>query len=101
VGEGGWLSVLDLAHQLDVLDLLRRINLEHGRTVVMVLHDLELAGRYADHVIAMHDGRIVVEGSPAEVVTEQTLGLVFGVDALVVDDPLTGTPLVIPRPRAR
>jgi iron complex transport system ATP-binding protein len=93
-------TFLDLAFQLDVLELLRTINLEHGRTVVMVLHDLELAGRYAHHVIAMQDGRIVGQGTPAEVVTEQTLATVFGVDALVVDDPLTGTPLVIPRPRA-
>ncbi len=90
-------SFLDLAHQLDVLDLLRDINHQHGRTVVMVLHDLELSARYADHIIVMQEGQLVVEGSPAEVVTEQTVAQVFGVRALVMDDPLTGTPLVIPR----
>ncbi|MEJ2864431.1 ABC transporter ATP-binding protein [Actinomycetospora flava] len=92
-------SFLDLAHQLDVLEVLRAINADDGRTVVMVLHDLELAARYAHHVIAMHDGRIVAEGAPGEVVTEEIVAAVFGVDALVIEDPLTGTPLVLPRPR--
>jgi iron complex transport system ATP-binding protein len=92
-------SFLDLAHQLDVLEVLAGINADDGRTVVMVLHDLELAARYAHHVIAVHDGRIVAEGRPAEVVTEDVVAAVFGVDALVIEDPLTGTPLVLPRPR--
>ncbi|ANY09368.1 ABC transporter ATP-binding protein [Pseudonocardia sp. HH130630-07] len=92
-------TFLDLAHQLDVLDLLRRVNRERGRTVVMVLHDLELAARYADHLVALREGRIVAEGPPAEVVTEELVRSVFGVDALVLPDPLTGTPLVLPRPR--
>ena len=94
-------TFLDLAHQLEVLELLRTVNTEHGRTVLMVLHDLELAGRYAHHLIAMHDGRIVAQGSPAEVVTEKLVAEVFGVDAVVAADPLTATPLVLPRPRLR
>jgi iron complex transport system ATP-binding protein len=94
-------TFLDLAHQLDVLDLLRAVNVERGRTVVMVLHDLELAARYADHLIAMRAGRIVAEGAPGDVVTEDLVGSVFDVDAAVVPDPLTGTPLVLPRPGAR
>ncbi|MBW0105198.1 ABC transporter ATP-binding protein [Pseudonocardia sp. KRD291] len=93
-------TFLDLAHQLDVLELLRTVNAGRGRTVVMVLHDLELAGRYAHHLIAMREGRIVAEGGPSEVVTEEMVSSVFGVDALVRPDPLTGTPLVLPRPRA-
>lgn len=92
-------TFLDLAHQLDVLELLRNVNAERHRTVVMVLHDLELAGRYAHHLIAMRDGRIVAEGPPSDVVTEDLVSSVFGVDALVTADPLTGTPLVLPRPR--
>ncbi|MEV1292350.1 ABC transporter ATP-binding protein [Pseudonocardia sp. NPDC049635] len=92
-------TFLDLAHQLDVLELLRAVNDEQGRTVVMVLHDLELAARYAHHLIAMSGGRIVAEGAPSEVVTEELVSSVFGVDALVTSDPLTGTPLVLPRPR--
>ena len=91
-------TFLDLAHQLDVLDLLRTVNTEQRRTIVMVLHDLELAARYADHLIAMRDGRIVAEGAPSAVVTEELVASVFGVDALVTPDPLTGTPLVLPRP---
>ncbi|MBN9794285.1 cobalamin/Fe(3+)-siderophore ABC transporter ATP-binding protein [Pseudonocardia sp. TMWB2A] len=94
-------TFLDLAHQLDVLDLLRVVNAEQGRTVVMVLHDLELAARYADHLIAVRDGRIVAEGVPSAVVTEELVSSVFGVDALVMPDPLTGTPLVLPRPGGR
>lgn len=94
-------TFLDLAHQLDVLDLLRTVNAEQRRTIVMVLHDLELAARYADHLIAMRDGRIVADGAPSAVVTEELVSSVFGVDALVTPDPLTGTPLVLPRPGAR
>ncbi|MEQ3550314.1 ABC transporter ATP-binding protein [Pseudonocardia nematodicida] len=94
-------TFLDLAHQLDVLELLRGINADDGRTVVMVLHDLELAARYAHHLIAMSGGRIVAEGDPCSVVTEELVSTVFGVDALVTADPLTGTPLVLPRPRPR
>ena len=94
-------TFLDLAHQLDVLDLLRAVNAEQRRTIVMVLHDLELAARYADHLIAMRDGRIVAEGAPSAVVTEELVSSVFGVDALVTPDPLTGTPLVLPRPGTR
>ncbi|MEU3271271.1 ABC transporter ATP-binding protein [Saccharomonospora sp. NPDC006951] len=94
-------TFLDLAHQLDVLELLRTINNEHGRTIVMVLHDLELAARYAHHLIAMLDGRIVAEGTPGDVLTEDLVASVFAVDALVMADPLTGTPLVLPRPQHR
>jgi iron complex transport system ATP-binding protein len=92
-------SFLDLAHQLDVLDVLDAVNIEQSRTIVMVLHDLELAARYAHHVIALREGRIVAEGPPTEIVTEELVAEVFGVDALVIEDPLTGTPLVLPRPR--
>ncbi|MBC3193438.1 ABC transporter ATP-binding protein [Pseudonocardia sp. C8] len=92
-------TFLDLAHQLDVLELLRRLNAEQGRTIVLVLHDLELAARYAHHLIAMRDGRVAAAGPPADVVVEDTVRRVFGVDALITPDPLTGTPLVLPRPR--
>jgi iron complex transport system ATP-binding protein len=89
-------TFLDLAHQIDVLDLVQRLHREFDRTVVMVLHDLNLAARYADRLVAMKDGRIVVEGSPADVLTEANLLDVFGLDARVVSDPVTDTPLVIP-----
>lgn len=89
-------TFLDLAHQIDVLDLVVDLNREEGRTVVMVLHDLNQACRYADHVIAMRDGAIVAEGAPAEVVTASLVTEVFDLTCRVTTDPVSGTPLVIP-----
>lgn len=89
-------TFLDLRHQIEVLSLVRRLNRDLGRTVVMVLHDIGLACRYADHLVAMRDGRIVALGAPAEVVTPATIREVFGLEARVIADPETGTPLVIP-----
>jgi iron complex transport system ATP-binding protein len=95
-------TFLDLAHQIEVLDLLAELNDCDGRTIVLVLHDLNLACRYADHLVAMKDGQIVAEGAPGSVVTRDLLAAVFGLDAEVVADPVTGTPLVVPIPaRAR
>ena len=87
---------LDLAHQVDVLDLIARLHAEAGRTVVMVLHDLNLAARYAERLVAMRDGRIVAHGAPADVLTEELVREVFDLDARVVPDPVAGTPLVVP-----
>ncbi|WP_344604479.1 ABC transporter ATP-binding protein [Sporichthya brevicatena] len=89
-------TFLDLAHQVDVLDLVERLNREAGRTVLMVLHDLNLAARYSDHLIAMKAGRIVAAGPPREVLTEQLLAEVFGLEARVIPDPVSGSPLVVP-----
>ncbi|MFF9314761.1 ABC transporter ATP-binding protein [Streptomyces sp. NPDC014748] len=89
-------TYLDLAHQIDVLDLITDLNRREGRTVVMVLHDLNQACRYADHVIAMKAGRIVAQGAPAEVVTEATVADVFDLRCRITPDPVSGTPLVIP-----
>ncbi|MGZ6733639.1 MAG: ABC transporter ATP-binding protein [Nocardioides sp.] len=90
-------TYLDLAHQIEVLDLLARLNAERGTTIAMVLHDLNLAARYADHLVALLAGRMVAAGTPAEVVTEETVEAVFGLPCMVVADPVTGTPLVVPR----
>jgi iron complex transport system ATP-binding protein len=92
-------TYLDLAHQLEVLDLLDELNEREGRTIVLVLHDLNQASRYADHLVAMRDGHIRVVGRPIDVVTEAMVSEVFGVDCRVMADPMTGTPLVIPRHR--
>ncbi|MGH3818067.1 MAG: ABC transporter ATP-binding protein [Pseudonocardiaceae bacterium] len=89
-------TFLDLAHQVDVLDLVERLHTEAGRTVVMVLHDLNLAARYAQRLVAMRDGRIVVEGPVDQVLTEAMLREVFELDAKIVTDPVSGTPLVVP-----
>lgn len=89
-------TFLDIAHQVEVLDLVRRLNHEQGRTVVIVLHDLNQAARYADHLVAMKSGRIVAEGHPSEVVTAELVREVFGLESVVVPDPVTGSPLVVP-----
>ncbi len=89
-------TYLDVAHQIDVLDLLRDLNRTHGTTVVMVLHDLNLAARYADHVVAMRDGRLVASGAPADLVDEEFVARVFGLGSRVIADPVTGSPLVVP-----
>jgi iron complex transport system ATP-binding protein len=89
-------TYLDLAHQVEVLDLVTDLNRQRGTTVAIVLHDLNLAARYADHVIAMKGGRIVAEGTSTAVVTADLVREVFGLDSRVFPDPVTGTPLIIP-----
>jgi iron complex transport system ATP-binding protein len=89
-------TYLDMAHQIDVLDLVTDLNRSEGRTIVMVLHDLNQACRYADHMVAMKSGRIVAEGDPADVVTAATVEEVFDLRCQVTTDPVSGTPLVIP-----
>ncbi|MFI0448919.1 ABC transporter ATP-binding protein [Actinomadura sp. 6N118] len=89
-------TYLDLAHQVEVLELIQRLHADDGRTIVMVLHDLNLAARYARRLVAMRDGAVVTQGTPAEVLTEAMLEEVFGLPARVIEDPVTGAPLVIP-----
>ena len=89
-------TYLDMAHQIDVLDLITDLNHREGRTIVMVLHDLNQACRYADHVVAMKSGRIVAEGKPEEVITAEAVEDVFDLRCQVTTDPVSGTPLVIP-----
>jgi iron complex transport system ATP-binding protein len=92
-------TFLDLAHQLDVLELVRQLNREQGRTVVMVLHDLAQACRSADHLVALRDGEVVVSGPPAEVVDRDMVREVFGVDCQILPDPTGGGPVVVPTAR--
>ncbi len=89
-------TYLDLAHQVEVLELVCRLNQERSRTVAMVLHDLNLAARYSDLVVVMHAGRIVTQGPPADVFTAQMLSDVFGLQAEILCDPRTGLPIVVP-----
>ncbi|EHR52786.1 ABC-type cobalamin/Fe3+-siderophore transport system, ATPase component [Saccharomonospora marina XMU15] len=93
-------TFLDIAHQIDVLELVRRLNRDHGRTVVMVLHDLNQASRYADHLVALRAGAVVATGAPVDVVTEELVTTVFDVRARIVPDPVAGSPLVVPVGRA-
>ncbi|WP_029150015.1 ABC transporter ATP-binding protein [Microbacterium indicum] len=92
-------TYLDLAHQVEVLDLLTDLNRSRGTTIAMVLHDINLAARYADHLFALKHGRLVASGAPGEVVTPELVADVFGLDASVIADPVSGTPLVLPRGR--
>lgn len=94
-------TYLDIAHQIEILDLCARLHEEQGRTLVAVLHDLNHAARYATHLIAMRDGRVVAAGPPGEVVTAELVAEVFGLPCRVIDDPETGTPLVVPSARRR
>ncbi|MFF1376524.1 ABC transporter ATP-binding protein [Streptomyces sp. NPDC058308] len=94
-------TYLDISHQVEVLDLVRQLAAathdgERGRTVVVVLHDLNQAARYADHLVAMKAGAVVAEGAPAQIVTEDLVREVFGLECVVVPDPVTGSPLVVP-----
>ncbi|GHC83327.1 iron-enterobactin transporter ATP-binding protein [Nocardiopsis terrae] len=89
-------TFLDLVHQVDVLDLVQELHRQGGRTIVMVLHDLNLAARYADTVITMREGRVVASGSPAEVLTPELLRKAFDLEAVVTEDPVTGGPLIVP-----
>ncbi|MFC8047577.1 ABC transporter ATP-binding protein [Nocardia sp. NPDC057353] len=89
-------TYLDLAHSLEVLDLVDRLHADYGRTVVMVLHDLNLAIRYSDRLVVMAAGRIVAQGAPAEIVTPELLREVFRLEATVLDDPMSGRPLIVP-----
>ncbi|WP_415856931.1 ABC transporter ATP-binding protein, partial [Sinomonas sp. G460-2] len=94
-------TFLDLAHQVEVLDLIRDLNATRKVTVAAVLHDLNLAARYADHVVALKDGAIAAQGAPGEVFTEELVATVFGLESRVVRDPVSGTPLIVPVGRHR
>lgn len=89
-------TFLDLAHQIEVLDLLYELNQTQGRTIVMVLHDLNQACRYADYLVAIKDGRIFTAGEPKQVMTEEMVQEVFGLECRVVADPVVGTPMCVP-----
>ncbi|WP_280452588.1 ABC transporter ATP-binding protein [Nocardia cyriacigeorgica] len=89
-------TYLDLAHSLEVLDLVDRLHDELGRTVVMVLHDLNLAIRYSDQLIVMRDGRIIAKGAPADIIDAELLRDVFGLEATVLEDPMSGRPMIVP-----
>jgi iron complex transport system ATP-binding protein len=94
-------TFLDIAHQIELLELFAELNLEQGRTIVAVLHDLNHACRFADRIVAMRAGSIVAQGHPSEVVTAALVEQIYGLECQVIDDPETGTPLVIPRASSR
>ena len=89
-------SFLDVAHQMDVLTLVRHLNTAYGKTIVMVIHEINEAARFADYLLAMRHGTLLYEGTPAEVFTKEMLADVFGIDAELLRDPRTGRPYCIP-----
>jgi len=94
-------TYLDLAFQVDVLELVAELNERNGTTVAMVLHDLNQACRYADHLVAMRAGAVVAAGPPAEVVTAELVREVFGLECRIISCPVAGTPIVVPEGRSR
>ncbi|MFH0475600.1 iron-enterobactin ABC transporter ATP-binding protein [Kluyvera ascorbata] len=87
---------LDISHQIDLLELLSELNRERGFTLAAVLHDLNQACRYATHLIALRDGKIVAEGAPKEIVTPALIEAIYGLRCVIIDDPVANTPLVVP-----
>lgn len=94
-------TYLDLSHCIEVLNLVHELNVTHGKTVAMVLHDLNLAARYSHHLVLMKQGKILAEGRPEDIITEARLAHAFGLQAEVVEDPCTGGPMIVPAAPAR
>lgn len=93
-------TYLDIAHQIELLELLAELN-RQGRTIVAVLHELNQACRYGTHLVAMKDGEVIASGAPGDVFTEELVARVFGLEALIIPDPVTGTPMLVPKGLAR
>ncbi len=92
-------TFLDITYQVEILDLLTDLNQKRQTTIVMVLHDINLSARYADHIIALHKGRLVSEGTPSQVITEGLIKQIFGLECSVIQDPLSHSPFIIPKGR--
>ena len=94
-------TYLGIAYQIEILDLVSELNRRRGTTVVMVLHDINLSSRYADHMFALRKGELYLEGAPDEVVTAQTMRDVFDLECEIIFDPVSGSPFVVPKGRCR
>lgn len=92
-------TFLDITYQVEILDLLTDLNRKKGTTIVMVLHDINLSARYADYIFALSQGKLLAEGKPAEVITSSLVKDIFGLDCTVIPDPVSGSPMVIPKGR--
>ncbi len=92
-------TFLDITHQIEILDLLTDLNRKKGTTIVMVLHDINLSARYADYIFAVQKGKLIARGTPEEVITEDLVRRVFELDSLVVKDPVSGSPFIVPKGR--
>lgn len=92
-------TFLDISYQIEILDLLTDLNRRRQTTIVMVLHDINLSARYGDHLFAMENGSLIAQGTPKEIVTSSLIKKIYGLDCMVIDDPVSGTPLIIPKGR--
>ncbi|WP_099204634.1 ABC transporter ATP-binding protein [Scatolibacter rhodanostii] len=89
-------TFLDIAYQVEILDLLTKLNQERGTTIVMVLHDINLSARYADYLFAVAKGELIVQGTPQEIISSELMKEVFSLDCQVIEDPVAGSPLIVP-----
>lgn len=92
-------TFLDITYQIEILDLLTDLNQKRGTTIVMVLHDINLSARYADYIFALHKGNLISEGTPSEVITEELIKQVFGLNCAVIKDPVSDSPFIVPKGR--
>ncbi|MDR0635888.1 MAG: ABC transporter ATP-binding protein [Treponema sp.] len=92
-------TFLDIAYQVEILDMLTSLNYKHDTTIVMVLHDINLSARYADYIYAVRQGKIVAEGEPSKIITKELIKDIFDMDCVVISDPVSKTPLVLPKGR--
>ena len=90
-------TYLDISYQIEILDLLTDINKKHKTTIVMVLHDINLSARYADYIFAINKGKLICEGKPSEVISENLIKQVFDLDCIVIEDPISKTPMIVPK----
>lgn len=93
------ITYLDISYQIEILDLLVELNKKKGTTICMVLHDINLAVRYADYLFAMKKGKLIKEGKPSEIISSKLLEEVFGLKSTIINDPISNTPLIIPMGR--
>ena len=92
-------TFLDIAYQIEILDLLTDLNRKRGTTIVMVLHDINLSARYADYIFAVQKGNLISQGKPANIISEELIKNVFGLDCVVIKDPVSGSPFIVPKGR--
>ncbi len=92
-------TFLDIAYQVEILDLLTDLNRKRGTTIVMVLHDINLSARYADYIFALRNGKLIDHGTPSEVITSELIATVFELDCVVIQDPVSSSPFIVPRGR--
>lgn len=92
-------TFLDISYQVEILDLLTELNRKRRTTIIMVLHDINLSDRYADYIFAMHNGKLTAQGSPNEVISPELMKEIYGLDCTIIQDPVSKTPLIIPKSR--